>query len=553
MRALRHFMAAMLMAALAGVPVMAQTAEKLYRIAGAVTNSVTGEPVVGATMGLTGSGSGSGVGATEQETIRTAQTDADGRFAMEPVPAGKYSLRATRRGYLKEQFNEHDNYSSAIVTGEGQDTEHIPFRLDPGAMVRCVVTDDAGDPVEGASVLLGRKSNDLGLGESMQSAGAGQTDDTGLLEFGGLMPGTYFLAVKAEPWFAMHMPRQQQNDADNESRAEMTALDVAYPVTYYDGAMDESLAVPIPVKSGERIDAGVALHAVPALHLGAPLAGQNGGRRQWPTMTMRQTILGNEQFGGQFVQQSVDAKSGEVEFNGVAPGHYMVVEGNPPREMEFDATGNQELNLSAGAPTFDVTIKARMADGSLLPLPLELILFSGNSTHRLSGQVDKNGEAVVSGVPAGEWNMEVTGGMGVLGVISIQTGAAEPRTESRVVVKDRPLTVSVVLAQGKTNVEGFAAKDGKNEAGVMIVLVPKNPGVQLLEFRRDQTDSDGSFSLNAALPGEYTVVAIEDGWEMEWAKPEVIGRFVKNGVTVAVPMNGPAVMKLGKAVTVQEK
>ncbi|HEX8812045.1 MAG TPA: hypothetical protein VF742_08645, partial [Terracidiphilus sp.] len=327
----------------------------------------------------------------------------------------------------------------------------------------------------------------------------------------------------------------------------------AYPVTYYDGAMDESLAVPIPVKSGERVEADVALHAVPALHLTAPVAGQTGTRRQWPTTTMRQTILGNEQFGGQFVQQSVDAKSGEVEFNGVAPGHYMVVEGNPPREMEFDATGNQQLDLSAGVPTFDVTIKARMADGSVLPLPLELVLFSGNSTHRLSAQVDRNGEAVVSGVPAGEWNMEATGGTGVLGVVSVQTGTAEPRAESRVVVKDRPLAVNVVLAQGKTNVEGFAAKDGKNEAGVMIVLVPKNPGAQLLEFRRDQTDSDGSFSLNGTLPGEYTVVAIEDGWELEWAKPEVIGRFVKNGVAVTVPVSAPAVMKLSKPVAVQEK
>jgi 5-hydroxyisourate hydrolase-like protein (transthyretin family) len=547
MRALRHWIAGMLMAALTGVPVMGQAAEKLYRIAGVVTNSVTGEPVVGATMGLTGSG------ANQQETIRTAQTDADGRFAMEPVPAGKYSLGASRRGYLTEQFNEHGSYNSAIVTGEGQDTEHIPFRLDPGAMVRCVVTDDAGDPVEGASVLLGRKGNDLGLGESMQSAGAGQTDDTGLFEFGGLMPGTYFVAVKAEPWFAMHMPRQQQNDAENQSRAEMMALDVAYPVTYYDGAMDESMAVPISVKSGERVEADVALHAVPALHLSAPLAGQSGGRRQWPTTTMRQTILGNEQFGGQFVRQSVDAKSGEIEFSGVAPGHYMVMEGNPPREMEFDATGNQQLDLSAGVPTFDVTIRARMADGSPLPLPLALILFAGNSTHRLSGQVDRNGDAQVNGVPSGEWDVQATGGMGVLGVVSVQTGTAEPRADSRVVVKDHPLTVNVVLAQGKTNVEGFAAKAGKNEAGVMIVLVPKDPTGQLLEFRRDQTDSDGSFSLNGAVPGEYTVVAIEDGWELEWAKPEVIGRYLKNGVAVTVPMNGPAVMKLGKSVVVQEK
>jgi hypothetical protein len=54
-------------------------------------------------------------------------------------------------------------------------------------------------------------------------------------------------------------------------------------------------------------------------------------------------------------------------------------------------------------------------------------------------------------------------------------------------------------------------------------------------------------------PGAYTVVAIEDGWELDWAKPEVIGRFLKGGVPVTVPMNAPAVMKLGGTVVVQEK
>lgn len=124
---------------------------------------------------------------------------------------------------------------------------------------------------------------------------------------------------------------------------------------------------------------------------------------------------------------------------------------------------------------------------------------------------------------------------------------------SRIEVKDHNLLVNVVLAAAKTNVEGFAAKDGKNEAGVMVVLVPKNPEAHLVEFRRDQTDSDGSFSLQGVALGEYTVVAIEDGWELEWAKPEVIARYVKGGVGVTVPLRAPARMKVSGAVGVQGK
>lgn len=402
--------AAVLMAALAPVTAAAQ----LYPVAGVLTNSVTGEPVAGATMSLSG--------VSTRDMIRSAQTDAEGRFALAPVAAGKYSLRAARRGYLAEEFNEHGGYSSAIVTGEGQDTQHIAFHLDPGAAVRCAVTSDGGEPVEGATVLLARKVNDMGLGEHLEPAGTGQTDDRGLFEFWGLAPGTYFLAVKSEPWFAIHIPRAQQDRMDEETRAAMAAMDVAYPVTYYDGAVDESAATPITVKSGEQVEAGIALNAVPALHLSIPaLAGQTGGR-QGPRATLQQTILGNEQFGMPFSLKRVNGRADEVEFDGVAPGHYTIVEGNPARETEIDATGSQQLDLSAGAPMFEVTIKARMADGSPLPKPLGLSLFSGNMTRSHGGQTDEKGEVRVQGVSAGEWNVAVEGGGSAVEVISIQTG-----------------------------------------------------------------------------------------------------------------------------------
>ena len=530
-------------ALLIGIAATAQSQGKLYPIAGVLTNSATGEPVAGATMSLYGGPP------QNREFLQSVQTDGEGRFALPLVPAGKYSLRAMRRGYLAEEFNEHEGFSSAIVTGEGQDTAHIPFHLDPGAVVRGVVTDDAGEPVENANVLLVRRSNSDGLGERLRTVASGMTDDTGLFEFWGLNPGTYFLAVKAEPWFAVHPPLRALNAADEEDRAAMAVLDVAYPVTYYDGATEESAAAPISVKSGERVQADVALHSVPALHLTVPTSGQQPGS----IVGMRQTVLGNDGFaGGNGVTRPLRGAN-EMEFDGVAPGHYTLMEGNPPREMEFDATGSQQVNPSSGVPTFDVTIHARMADGSQLPQGLAMVLSSGDTTQTHQWHVDARGETQLKGVEPGEWNLSATGGTGMLGVVSIQAGAAAPRAESRIAVRDRDLTLNIVLAAGKTNVEGFAAKDGHNEAGVMLVLVPKNPAGHVAEFRRDQSDSDGSFSLLNVVPGEYTVVALEDGWDLDWAKPEEIGRYLKDGAPVTVPMNAPAVMKLGSPVVVQRK
>ena len=68
----------------------------------------------------------------------------------------------------------------------------------------------------------------------------------------------------------------------------------------------------------------------------------------------------------------------------------------------------------------------------------------------------------------------------------------------------------------------------------MIVLVPKDLTTIDGLARRDQSDSDGSFSLRDVIPGQYTLVAIEDGWPLDWMQPAVIGRYLPGGVAVTV-------------------
>ena len=70
-----------------------------------------------------------------------------------------------------------------------------------------------------------------------------------------------------------------------------------------------------------------------------------------------------------------------------------------------------------------------------------------------------------------------------------------------------------------------------------MLLVPQEfeQGSEL--FRRDQSDSDGTFTL-IAVPGRYTLVAIENGWDQEWANPAVLKTWLKSGEAVDVAPNG---------------
>ena len=70
-----------------------------------------------------------------------------------------------------------------------------------------------------------------------------------------------------------------------------------------------------------------------------------------------------------------------------------------------------------------------------------------------------------------------------------------------------------------------------------MVLVPRDPADWLL-FRRDQSDSDGTFTLPAVLPGTYIAIAIEDGWGLDWASPAVLQLYLKNGTPVEVTGEG---------------
>ena len=114
-------------------------------------------------------------------------------------------------------------------------------------------------------------------------------------------------------------------------------------------------------------------------------------------------------------------------------------------------------------------------------------------------------------------------------------------------------SVSLTLVGGNVEVQGIAKKAGKAFAGAMVVLAPRDPAVNRDLFRRDQSDLDGTFVLHGVMPGSYTLLAIEDGWELDWSKPGVIGAYLKKGQKVEVGNQGTRPINLGEAIEVQSK
>ncbi len=179
-------------------------------------------------------------------------TGPDGRFLFKGVDRGKYSLTAQGRGFSLQAYQQHGQYSTAIAVGPGLDSENLIFRLLPDASISGMVLDEENEPVRSGEVLLFTRTAAGGPNKAVLQSRTG-LDEQGRYHFGHLQPGSYVVAVIAQPWYAQDPPGNSTNerlsvDADQVSNPEATnvapdapeptPLDVTYRITYYADATD---------------------------------------------------------------------------------------------------------------------------------------------------------------------------------------------------------------------------------------------------------------------------------------------------------------------------
>jgi len=504
-----------------------------FRIAGVLVNAATGEPLRRATV--------EALRDEDSHAVASCITDNDGRFKLDHLAAMKYELSATKRGFRAAYYDQHDQYATSIVTGPDQDTTHLLFKLTPGATLRGMVTSDDGDPVAGARIMLFKKPRHPG--ESRMSPGeSALTDDTGAYELSNLATGGYMMAVMAEPWYAVHEgPPSRRN----------TALDVAYPVTYFDSTTDEASAVPIVLTGGSREEANLTLHAVPALRLNIAVPRKPDGSMAIPEL--QQTVFGTA-ISAQSMGSGDPMRTGAFEMDGVAPGHYQLTQGDPPRVVDLDLSSSQQVDPNAGSPANAVSGRLQISSGA--PPPDDAIVslerVDNNPGQNIYASVAHRGQFKFDGVPAGRWAVAVTTANQALAVIAVSAHAT-PYAGNIVSVREHTPELIVTLSESETDVKGFAKKDGKGVAGAMIVLLPRNPVQWRALTRRDQSDSDGSFALHNVIPGEYTLIAIADGWELDWTSPEAMARYLPGGSNVRVSESSGKLVQLSAPVAVEER
>src|SRR5258708_1387725 len=220
----------------------AQTAEekakKQASLQGQVLNFVTGEPVRKANLSMEPEPGG---------TNLKAINDNAGKFSIENVNPGRYTLSADRQGFVKQ------NYGARRPSGPGttldlkasQENKDLVFKMTPQGIIAGRVLDDEGEPVSGVSVqvqhymyLMGKKRLITAVMTPIL------TNDLGEFRAPNLSPGRYY--VIASP----------QKIADIQSGIERAATkgpaEGSVP-TFYPNAADPAGASPVEVGPGAEV------------------------------------------------------------------------------------------------------------------------------------------------------------------------------------------------------------------------------------------------------------------------------------------------------------
>jgi hypothetical protein len=514
-----------------------------YRIAGTVTNAKTGSVLSHATVTVSD--------ATKRENEQMFVTGDDGRFEFQ-VPAGKYSLQGAHRGFNAGYYDQHEEFWTGIVTGADLGTEDLALRLAPDGVLTGKVLDEFAEPVRGAQIMVYREDHSEGVSRIVRASGAA-TDDQGRYEVAPLIEGTYFVSVSTSPWYAVHPASNGEGAATPSSQVD-GSLDVVYPISYYGDAIESEDAAPIPLRGGDRLEADIHLSPVPAMHLIVHLPEDGSGGVHLP-MLQKPVFDGLEPVGVSNVQ---NVAPGVYEMTGIASGRYTVQavnsKGEAKEPIDVNLNGGSELDASIGRSTSMIVMAVQVEGAANPPAQFRIGLRNNRGTMTLA-ELDAKGMANFSDITPGKYEVLAFPQLQTqsYSVLRIASEAGTISGHELNVPAGASLTIAVSLVGSSASVEGFAKRAGKGVSGAMIVLVPKNPETDHDLFRRDQSDLDGSFSLKNVIPGSYSIIAIENGWDLDWAVPAVLAGYLKHGQTVAVEGRAQTTVHLTNVVEVQAK
>jgi protocatechuate 3,4-dioxygenase beta subunit len=464
-------------------------------------------------------------------------TDPQGKFEIKELPAGRYTVSASKAGYVTMQFGQRraDQAGGGTILDvlDKQIVEKIQFALPRGAVITGRVLDEFGEPIAGANVSASRYRF-LGGTRRMTSSGADNTDDQGNFRIYGLPPGDYFVSGTLRSQAAMmFMPAMSSTETEG------------YAPSYYPGTPNVAEAQRVTVKGGQELTGiNFALTATRLARIRGRVTSSSGE----PSAGVMVMMTASDPTNATAFMMSANAQTrgdGTFQLAGVAPGTYTITTrpmGNPMAgeagHLRLTVGGedidNVLITMSAGAIARGVV---RTDDGSPLPVRAQLIRV-------MAIPADPMMEPMMGGMPP---TVNEDGSFEMSGLFNrrlIRAAFAEPNMDwalKAVYLRDQDVSdtpiefvpgqnidgLEIVFTRKITEVTGLVRDDkGQPILDSTVVIFPSDSSrwsFQSRYVRTARVDQEGRFKLRNLPPhDEYRIVAVRDLEEGRWSDPEFL-------------------------------
>ena len=484
-------------------------------IRGLVTSADTNSPVRRAQVRAT---------SADTRSARLSTTDADGRFELRDLPAGRWTISATKGGFVTQQFGQRHPFESVepIDLADGQRFT-ANFTMSRGSAITGRVSDEFGDPITGARVQVLRSQAQQGRRRLVPTANGAQTDDTGAFRVFGLAPGEYYVAASL-----------QAAPADSSTNP------VSYAPTYFPGTGNIADAQRLTLTLGtEQSGINFVLQPVRAVRVSGTVVDSNGAPTQ---ALLNLTPAGFGDDGGlQLGNPARVLPDGSFTILNVVPGEYVLtVNGRPngnatPEVASMPVTvGNDDLagvsiatskggtirgtivadnNAKVATTNIQVSVQAlRPAPGNFQPRTQ----VSSGGTFELNGLIGAH-VLRVDRLPDG-WTVK-----------SIRANGRDITDTALEFRGSEAATVQVVLTNRISEVSGAVKANGQPVTSASVVLFPDDAAQWVFPSRRVRmvrVDQTGVFRAQSLPPGErYLAVAVDYLEQGEFQDPLFLERM----------------------------
>lgn len=515
----------------------ADASATLGTIRGRVAAADTGRPVLRARVFLSGPGLDGG---------RATLTDEDGRFTLSDVPAGRYSVTASKAGFVTLAYGQRRPLQpgTPLQLGAGATIGNVEFRLPRGSVITGRVVDESGDVLPGASVRAMRYEFTQGR-RQLVAAGAAQTDDRGTYRIWGLMPGDYYVsAVSPSPGAAGGRGPAGGGFPGRGGRpgAAAAGVDVdavGYAPTFYPGVPSSTEAHAVTVGlSAEltNIDFGVLL--VRTLRVSGRVINADGGASSAGSVVLNSgdgATVGRG-VGGQYAARI--NWDGTFEVAGVPPGRYtLTARSTDTADTEFamqpltvSDTAVENLTIVlAPAATASGTVVARAAQASAAPDLTQFRLTAPavdgvDPAGAPTGRPDRDGQFTVERLAPGGHYLRATGVPRGWALASVTVAGRDITDVPFDVRAGQKLTgMRVVFTDQLTELSGTVTDAaGRPVTDCTVLAFPDDETRWHAQSRHIMTarpDQSGRYMITGLPAGSYWLVAIDPTDAGEWFDP----------------------------------